>query len=235
MLLPHVVAEDEWELEAELRWGKEGHPKRFLLSPADGLVSHARGSSSQLEEVNTLATSFARLDGPWVIDNTASIVRVRDGIWVPDLMFSHRNTGAAYMEVMGYWSRDAVFRRLDQLGKPNVQSLLAQQRLRIHPEVADDRFPDASSCTSKPSVPKRSSKPSTPCSLPRLPLRPQKPKFDDENFVRTNGDRPRANHNARRMYSHTIRKRTTGSLLVCLRDGLRRPPHASISSVRARA
>src|SRR5262249_42597689 len=41
LFLPAVLLCRDFELRAELRWGPQRKPKRFTLTPADGLVSHS--------------------------------------------------------------------------------------------------------------------------------------------------------------------------------------------------
>ena len=72
---------------------------------------------------------------------------IRDrGVCVPDLTFTHAKTGrAVHLEVLGYWSRDAVFRRaeLAEAGLPEPVVFAVSSRLRVSEEVLDDRTASA--------------------------------------------------------------------------------------------
>ena len=68
------------------------------------------------------------------------------GVCVPDLTFRHRRTRrVVHLEVMGYWSRDAVWRRVELvqagLGEPIVFAV--GQQLRVSEAVLDGELPGA--------------------------------------------------------------------------------------------
>ncbi|MDB4988782.1 MAG: hypothetical protein JWN04_3960, partial [Myxococcaceae bacterium] len=58
-----------------------------------------------------------------------------------DLRFLHSETGeVAYLEVMGYWSRDAVWKRIELCDKGLTQRVIfaVSSRLRVSEEVLGD-------------------------------------------------------------------------------------------------
>jgi hypothetical protein len=58
--------------------------------------------------------------------------------------FVHRQTGElAYLEVLGYWSREAVFRRVDLVTQGLAARVLfaVSSRLRVSEEVLGDELP----------------------------------------------------------------------------------------------
>jgi len=60
---------------------------------------------------------------------------------IPDLRFENRYTGEiAYLEVMGYWSRDAVWNRVElvQQGLPYRILFAVSSRLRVSESVLED-------------------------------------------------------------------------------------------------
>ena len=59
---------------------------------------------------------------------------------MPDLRFSHRGGEVIWLEVLGYWSRDAVWRRVElvQQGLPEKLLFAASQRLRVSEQVLDE-------------------------------------------------------------------------------------------------
>jgi predicted nuclease of restriction endonuclease-like RecB superfamily len=63
------------------------------------------------------------------------------GLCIPDLVFKERGTGArVYFEVLGYWSRDAVWRRVElvQAGLREPVLFAVSSRLRVSEEVLSD-------------------------------------------------------------------------------------------------
>ena len=61
------------------------------------------------------------------------------GVCIPDLVFE-KGKRRVYLEVLGYWSRDAVWRRVELVQKGLPQKLLfaASQRLRVSEAVLED-------------------------------------------------------------------------------------------------
>src|SRR5205823_607434 len=56
------------------------------------------------------------------------------GLCVPDLVFQHSATGeCVYLEVLGYWSRDAVWRRVELVERGLEQRIVfaVSTRLRV--------------------------------------------------------------------------------------------------------
>ena len=66
------------------------------------------------------------------------------GLCVPDFVCIHALTGACvFIEVMGYWSRDAVWRRVElvQAGLSQPIIFAVSSRLRVSEEVLDADLP----------------------------------------------------------------------------------------------
>jgi predicted nuclease of restriction endonuclease-like RecB superfamily len=66
------------------------------------------------------------------------------GLCVPDLTFTHAATDRrVYLEVMGYWSRDAVWRRVEMVeaGLPHTVIFAVSSRLRVSEEALGDDLP----------------------------------------------------------------------------------------------
>ncbi|MBI5535326.1 MAG: DUF790 family protein [Deltaproteobacteria bacterium] len=144
MLLPTIVAGEGWSLRAAVVWGRERQRLRFELSSRDGLVS-TRDAAGELEEVVSLQRTFSRLESDWTARQEATVFDIQGkGVFVPDLVFEHKTTGArVYLEVFGYWSREAVFKRLEllDLDFPGKVILAVSRKLRVSEQAADDTFP----------------------------------------------------------------------------------------------
>ena len=145
LFLPVLVAGDGWSLSAELRWGKDRSLAQFDLSDGDGLVSNRRDHASELEEISSLVSSFSRSSTPWKVRREARVFNVKGrGVFVPDLVFKHEQTGQrVYLEAFGYWSRKAVFDRVELLERGFKERfiLAVSRKLRVSDEIADDGFP----------------------------------------------------------------------------------------------
>jgi hypothetical protein len=144
MLLPTLVAGEGWKLRADVLWGKERRAVSFSLSDGDGLVS-GRTAADEPEELQALVRTFSRLESEWVVRQEATIFDLKGkGVFVPDLVFEHPATGRrVFLEVFGYWSRQAVFQRLEllQADFPARVVLAVSRKLRVSEQAADDSFP----------------------------------------------------------------------------------------------
>ncbi len=66
------------------------------------------------------------------------------GLSIPDLIFT-RGRDKVYFEVLGFWSREAVFRRVDLVDKGLSERVLfaVSSRLRVSEEVLGDEASSA--------------------------------------------------------------------------------------------
>jgi predicted nuclease of restriction endonuclease-like RecB superfamily len=140
LLLPALLQADRLELEAQLRWGKARTPLRFLLSQRSPAAPEA-GRARLPDEVEALLEAFQGGREGWAASPADQILNLPGiGLCVPDLRFSHRSGEVILLEVLGYWSREAVWRRVElvQRGLPQKLLFAASQRLRVSEEVLED-------------------------------------------------------------------------------------------------
>jgi len=151
--LPVLDDCDSWKLSADIRWGKEKTPLVFRMV---GGLEQGAGARSQPEsngwtdEVSALVRNFEALESPWRVSANVDIVELPGiGLCIPDLVFEGRSIrGAAvrvYFEVMGYWSRSAVWQRIElvQAGLREKVLFAVSSRLRVSEEVLGDDVPAA--------------------------------------------------------------------------------------------
>jgi uncharacterized protein len=137
LALPALLACDEYDITARIRWGKERLPLTFKIA------GKARAAAQELarlpDEVEGLLTRFAALESAWSVEPASDILNLPGvGVCVPDLRFVHGATGEiAYLEVMGYWSRDAVWKRVELCERGLTQRVIfaVSSRLRVSEEV----------------------------------------------------------------------------------------------------
>jgi predicted nuclease of restriction endonuclease-like RecB superfamily len=155
LALPALLACDEYRIAATLRWGKERAPCTFQLA---GFFSRAdpRASTKQLaaaggepprlpDEVEQFVARFTALESEWELSPSSDILELPGlGLCVPDLRFLSRATGeVAYLEVLGYWSRAAVWQRVELANQGLKERVLfaVSSRLRVSEEVLGDEVP----------------------------------------------------------------------------------------------
>jgi uncharacterized protein len=147
LVLPAFEACDAWRLQADVRWGKERTPLVFRL--AGGSATKAARAPALPDEIRSLATAFAELSTSWRVSSSSDILELPGvGLTVPDLVFD-RGAGATreriYLEVMGYWSRDAVWKRVELVQAGLAERILfaVSARLRVSEAVLDGELPGA--------------------------------------------------------------------------------------------
>ena len=148
LVLPALEGCEAWTLEADIRWGKEKRPLVFRLE--GGSTSRKTGESALPEEVRVLHKSFATGDLGWKSTPNRKILELPGvGLVVPDLVFERRGASGkvdrVYLEVMGYWSRAAVWQRVElvQAGLAERVLFAVSSRLRVSEEVLGDDVPGA--------------------------------------------------------------------------------------------
>jgi predicted nuclease of restriction endonuclease-like RecB superfamily len=146
LLLPAIQACERWSIAAEVMWGAQRKPLSFALSgeaPRPALAD----AQALADDVAALVARFAERDSPWQPAPTSDILDLPGvGLCVPDLVFTHRDSGArAYLEVLGFWSRDAVWRRVElvERGLPHRILFAVSDRLRVSEAVLGDDVPGA--------------------------------------------------------------------------------------------
>jgi predicted nuclease of restriction endonuclease-like RecB superfamily len=140
LMLPALLAADRLVLQADLRWGKARAPVRFSLEHR-GADSADADPVRLPDEVAALLEAFADGRDGWSAQPADAVLDLPGvGLCVPDLRFSHRSGARIFLEVLGYWSRDAVWRRVElvQRGLDHKLLFAASERLRVSADVLAD-------------------------------------------------------------------------------------------------
>jgi predicted nuclease of restriction endonuclease-like RecB superfamily len=139
LALPAIAECDHWSIDADVRWGVERRPVRFRLAgngPGNG------DTPALPEPVEKLASAIEALAGDaWHVDRAPTVLDLPGAsLCVPDLAFERRADRArVYLEVLGFWSREAVFRRVDlvRAGLPHRILFAVSRDLRVGEAVLD--------------------------------------------------------------------------------------------------
>jgi predicted nuclease of restriction endonuclease-like RecB superfamily len=162
LVLPALRALSRWSLVAEVRWGKERTPLTFRMSSSDALAwaapreraaddaapSVADDVRALMEGLEALRTGRAGASRWRCAIATTLLDRPGLGVCIPDLVLHDEadpKRAPVYVEVLGFWSRDAVWRRVElaQRGLDARVVFCASSRLRVSAEVLDDDAPAA--------------------------------------------------------------------------------------------
>ncbi len=143
MLLPSVRRCGRWRLRAELLWGRQREP---LVLELQGEAEGSDLTDPPLsEDAQDLLERFGEARQGWRCRQAEAVLEVPgEGLLVPDLTFEHLERGVeVHCEVLGYWSREALWRRLElfEEGLAEPVLLCAPARLRVREEAAPEQAP----------------------------------------------------------------------------------------------
>ena len=137
-----TTREERWRLTADLVWGKEKAALTFDLDGESERAAGRRRAPPLPEETAQLVKRFKKLDSGWRVKRAKKILDLPGvGLCVPDLVFTHPDhPKPVYLEVMGFWSRDAVWKRvaLVEAGRPDRIIFAVSERLRVSEKVLGD-------------------------------------------------------------------------------------------------
>jgi predicted nuclease of restriction endonuclease-like RecB superfamily len=142
MFLPSILACASYDLRADVLWGRTRDPLLFTITPKDGLVSHILDPITSSPDLDTFCAAFRRLESEWTVEQNDRIFALPgEVVCVPDLIFTSSTTGEeVYLEAFGFWSRDAVWRRVELIrrGFPARILLAVGKQLRVSEEILTD-------------------------------------------------------------------------------------------------
>lgn len=168
LVLPAITQCDAYRIEAHVRWGKERKPLTFEIeggdkrakkkataslevsaakTAADGTATGAQAPRTEPSDDVLLPDEVRTLRARLEKDKTFSVAVNEEvlnlpgvGVCVPDLVLTHRQSGRrVLLEVLGYWSRDAVFRRIELVEQGLTSPIIfaASTRLRVREDVLE--------------------------------------------------------------------------------------------------
>ena len=138
---------ERWSLAAEIRWGKAREPLLFRMASAEAEHRSDGPHDAHLaDDVRELIEAIEAQGSLWRAKPATAILDVPGrGVCIPDIeLLRGKSKKPVYVEVLGYWSRDAVWKRVElaesgALGAPVVFAISA--RLRVSAEVLDKDAP----------------------------------------------------------------------------------------------
>jgi len=135
-----------FELQADVLWGARREPLVFRHTHrAEGASGSEDAASRQCEdndELGQLMADLATLPSRFTAKPATTVIDLPGvGVCVPDITFVDSNIPGrrVHFELMGYWSRQSVWKRVElaEAGLPEPILFGVNQRLRVSEEVLD--------------------------------------------------------------------------------------------------
>lgn len=144
LIVPALLLCDQGTLSAELRWGKERRPLSFETSWGAARSQQAIdiGNLPLRAEVAALLKALqAKLPEGWSVRVSSELLEIPGaGMCVPDLRFDVPGQTPVFLEVLGFWSREAVWKRVEwaQAGGHERVIFAVSSRLRVSEAALPD-------------------------------------------------------------------------------------------------
>ncbi len=140
LLVPAIRRCPRWRIEAQVRLHKSRGLETFVAA------GERAGPDASAREPHPVAAKLIgdleRGAGPFAAAAAGEVLRLPGaGALVPDVVLTHRDTGEqVFVEVVGFWSRDAVWRRVElvERGLPFKVVFCVSDRLRVSEEALPD-------------------------------------------------------------------------------------------------
>jgi predicted nuclease of restriction endonuclease-like RecB superfamily len=124
---PAVLLQDlPWRLEADVRWGPTKRPVKLEVGPDLGLVSHLADTGAYApRELDWFRERFDAADvGPWGLTDRVDPIELGGrGVVLPDVGLTDGQR-TAWLEIVGYWRKDWLLRRLEALRRHGPGNLI---------------------------------------------------------------------------------------------------------------
>jgi len=147
LIVPALRAVQSFDLSADLQWGASRARTQFSYKyrASKGQAAaepHARAAESSSDELEQLLRDLAPIRSRFHVQPASSLVDFPGiGLCLPDLTFtdSAGEGRTVHFELLGYWSRDSVWKRVElvEAGLPEPILFGVNQRLRVSEEVLD--------------------------------------------------------------------------------------------------
>ena len=144
LMLPVLDECGQWKLRADIVWKPNPKPYLFELE-SESEIGEGQDDERLADEVEQLKERFLGLESEWEVETARELLDMPGvGLCVPDLAFTRKGEPfRVYFEALGYWSREAVWRRVElaEAGMKEPVIFAFSSRLRVSEEALDEDLP----------------------------------------------------------------------------------------------
>ncbi|MCB9637836.1 MAG: DUF790 family protein [Myxococcales bacterium] len=142
--LPALLLCESWTMRAELLWDERREPRVFYLDSDCALKSHYPDKGVYLtDEEEHLRKRWGQLKLEWDLVPSSRMLRMgsRD-VAVVDYRLVHPDGREAWLELLGFWHRESLLRRIEQIREYGPSHLIVALSSKMR--VSEDDFSDIS-------------------------------------------------------------------------------------------
>jgi hypothetical protein len=139
MVVPALFECRSGSISAQLKWGKERRP--LLLEHSWNSPSPREVEAEQRSDVEALLSALRKRQSQFDVAVAEALLDIPGvGLCVPDLEFRAPGKRPVFLEVLGFWSREAVWNRVEWAQSSNHERVIfaVSSRLRVKEEVLPD-------------------------------------------------------------------------------------------------
>lgn len=149
--LKTLLACPSCEIKATISWGKKRRKELQFHWQSEGdeepLLDSFNERQEADEELTQVMCQISERTDEWTLCWEPEIIHLPQAcLCIPDCVFTHRATGErVYIEKLGYWSRKAVWQRIDMVEQGCASKILfiVTDRLRVSPKALGKKTPSA--------------------------------------------------------------------------------------------
>ncbi len=143
LFLPTLLHCENWELRADLCW-KNKKNAIFELSSQNQLWSHySEPGVYQPPELQQFKERFKEIQDQWDIHDECYLLEIGGQICIPDYtLVNFKKNCAVYLEIFGFWHKNILAKRLQELDNCPYHLLLAiSKKLNVGEEFSSSNDP----------------------------------------------------------------------------------------------
>jgi uncharacterized protein len=143
LLWPALLSLGNVQLEADVQWGRARENQLFRYDSPRSKVGQVGGAPApdMRSELVELSERIGKLDVPFTVRPATVLLEVKGlGVCVPDLTFEAADGRCVHLELMGYWSRQSVWKRIDlaRAGLAEPVLFACSSRLRVSEDTLSE-------------------------------------------------------------------------------------------------
>ena len=123
--LPALLLVSDWTMTARVQWRDNPSDLTFELTPEDGLRTHLKSRGTAVSREEKLLTERVLEKSDWTVSRRARVLDLGgEDVLIPDFTLRSPDGREAHVEIIGFWRRSYLERRMDVLRRHGPANLV---------------------------------------------------------------------------------------------------------------